>query len=477
MSGLDTPGLDSPGLGTPGLGTPDQDTGGQDTAPSGVPPAVRRPGHGDLDGRDPGGGNPGVPSPNGTGTRSSRGTRAEPTRAGARAAGARAAGASAAGTRPAALRTTTWRSSSRPSLEPGPRAWLPVEADEVLLVTGFDFLQGEVERIVAAAGGLLRVVTDVSEAAPFWDSAAAVLVGSDIRELPPRRRAPAVLVGLSGEGDSLWHLGAAIGAQRVAVLPDAAAWLAEYLSRSRSPEAGGVVLGVTGGCGGAGATTAAIWISQAAAGLGARVLLVDADPWGGGVELALAAEEAPGLRWPDLADASGSIDPGQLADALPVAGGFSFLSWPGSRERPAPVDSAAAGGVLDAARRGFELVVVDIGRNAEPLRTFAWDCDRLLVVVPAQLKAAVASARLLQELPPVDAALVIRGKAGAALDGMLIAESVGLPLHAIVPEIRGTAGAAELGRLLEHGRRRSVRRFAAAVLELLDGEPLSLEAQ
>ena len=175
-----------------------------------------------------------------------------------------------------------------PGDEPG--AWLPVEAEEVLLVTAFEFLQGEVARIVAAAGGQLRVVAGVSEAAPYWDSAAAVLVGSDIRELPPRRRAPAVLVGLSGEGDSLWHLGAVLGAQRVAVLPGAAAWLAEYLSRSRSPEAGGLVLGVTGGCGGAGATTAGIWIAQAAAGIGARVLLVDADPWGGGLELALAAE-------------------------------------------------------------------------------------------------------------------------------------------------------------------------------------------
>jgi secretion/DNA translocation related CpaE-like protein len=349
-------------------------------------------------------------------------------------------------------------------------AWLPVEADDVLLVTGFDILQSEVERIVAAAGGRLRIVADVAEAAPYWDAASAVLVGSDIRELPPRRRAPAVLVGLNGEGDSLWHLGAALGAQRVAVLPDAAAWLAEYLSRSRSPEAGGLVLGVTGGCGGAGATTAGIWIAQAAAGLGARVLLVDADPWGGGLELALAAEESPGLRWPDLADASGSIDPGQLSDALPVAGGFSFLSWPGTRERPPAVDSGAVGGVLDAAGRGYELVIVDIGRNVEPLRTFAWDCDRLLVVVPAQLKAAVASARLLQELPPVESALVVRGKAGAALDGALIAESVGLPLHGVMPEVRGTAAAAELGRLLEHGKRRAVRRFAASVLDLLDGE-------
>ena len=354
---------------------------------------------------------------------------------------------------------------------PDREAWLPEEAGEVLLVTGYDFLRGEVERIVAAAGGRLRVVADAVEAARYWDSSAAVLVGSDVRELPPRRRAPAVLVGLNGEGDSLWHLAAALGAERVAVLPDAAAWLAECLSRSRSPQAGGLVLGVTGGCGGAGATTAAVWIAQAAAGMGVRVLLVDGDPWGGGLELALAAEELPGLRWPDLAEASGSIDPGQLSDSLPITGGFSFLSWPGSRERAAPVDAVAAGGVLDAARRGYELVVVDIGRGAEPLHTFAWDCDRILVVLPAQLKAAVASARLLQELPPVEAALLVRGKPGAALDSALIADAVGLPVHGRVPDLRGVTGASESGRLLELGKRRSVRHFAASVLDLLDGGP------
>lgn len=362
-----------------------------------------------------------------------------------------------------------------PALNSPPDAagrWLPAESAETLLVTGFGVLGGEVERIVAAAGGQLRVVADVIEAAPFWDSAAAVLVGSDVRELPPRRRAPAVLVGLSSEGGSLWHLAAVLGAERVAVLPDAATWLAEYLSRSRSPEAGGLVLGVTGGCGGAGATTAAIWIAQAAAGMGARVLLVDGDPWGGGLELALAAEESPGLRWPDLCDASGSIDPEQLSEALPVTGGFSFLSWPGSRERPAAVEPGTVGGVLDAARRGYELAVVDIGRAAEQLRTFAWDCDRLLIVAPAQLKAAVASSRIVQELPPVEAALVVRGKPGEALDGGFIADSVGLPLQATMPEIRGTAGATEQGRLLELGQRRNVRRFAACVLEILDGEEI-----
>jgi secretion/DNA translocation related CpaE-like protein len=366
-------------------------------------------------------------------------------------------------------RSSPWSNPPSNPLSDPPWAggpWVPDESPETLLVTGFEVVRNEVERIVAATGGVLRTVPDILEAAPFWDAAAAVLVGSDIRELPPRRRAPAVLVGLNGDGDSLWHLAAAIGAERVAVLPDASSWLAEYLSRSRAPEAGGLVLGITGGCGGAGATTASAWIAQAAARLGARVLLVDGDPWGGGLELALAAENSPGLRWPDFAEASGSIDPGQLFEALPEAGGFSFLSWPGGRERLAGVDSTAVAGVLDAARRGYELVVLDIGRGRESLHTFAWDCDRIVVVAPARLRAAVASARLLQELPPVETALVIRGKPGAGVDGPLIAASVGLPLHGIMPEVRGAAAATELGRLLETGQQRNVRRFTAEVLDL-----------
>jgi secretion/DNA translocation related CpaE-like protein len=322
-----------------------------------------------------------------------------------------------------------------------------------------------VERIAAAAGRQLKVTQDAAEAAPYWDSAGTVLLGSDVRELPPRRRAPAVLVGLSGEGGSLWQLAAALGAERVAVLPDGGPWLAEYLSRSQAPDPGGHVLGVVGGCGGAGASTGAVWLARAAAALGARVLLVDGDPWGGGLELSFAAEDVPGLRWPDLAEASGSIDPDQLHAALPEAGGFSFLSWPGNRERARGIDPATVAGVLDAARRCYELVVLDIGRGRDAVRAFAWECDRVLVVLPAQLRAAVASARLVTELPPVDTALVIRAKPGAALDVQLISEAVGLPVQAILPEVRGTSAATELGRLLDTARGRPVQRFTDAVLD------------
>ena len=47
----------------------------------------------------------------------------------------------------------------------------------------------------------------------------------------------------------------------------------------------------------------------------------------------------------------------------------------------------------------------------------------------------------------------------------LIAESVGLPLAAVMPDVRRAAAATELGRLLDAGRQRNVRRFAGTVLD------------
>lgn len=345
-------------------------------------------------------------------------------------------------------------------------SWVPHNAAEILLVSGDAYFQEEAKRIVAAAGGTLRTATDVTGASPGWDSADVVLVGSDVRELPPRRRVPSVLLGKATEGVGLWRLAATLGAERVAVLPEAAAWLAEHLSMSGSPDLGGTVLGIIGGSGGAGATTASIWLAQAAAGHGISTMLIDGDPWGGGLELAVTADDVPGLRWPDFSETRGSIDPTQFRDSLPMAGGFAYLSWPGTREPVHVPDAGAHAAVMDAARRSFELIVVDIGRCGEGLRTFAWDCDRIVLLATPNLKSAVAAAHLLNELPPVDAGLLVRGGGASSVDAPFIAESLGLPLLGIIPELRGVAAGTEAGRLLELGRRKPVIRFADDVLEL-----------
>ncbi|WP_416428647.1 septum site-determining protein Ssd [Paenarthrobacter nicotinovorans] len=345
-------------------------------------------------------------------------------------------------------------------------SWLPRDASGVLLVSADPYLQEEAKRVVAAAGGTLRTAVSMTEAVHGWDSADVVLVGSDVRELPPRRRPPSVLLGRAGEGDGLWRLAAALGADRVAVLPEAAAWLAEYLSMSGAPDPGGTVTGIVGGCGGAGASTAAIWLAQAAASEGVSTLLIDGDPWGGGLELALTDGSVPGLRWPDFQESRGSIDPAQFRDSLPAAGGFAYLSWPGTREAVKSPDAGAVAAIMDAARRGFELIIVDLGRSGEGVGRLAWDCDKLLLLTTAHLRSAVASARILNELPPVETGLIVRGSNASPVSPSFIAESLGLPLVGVVPEVRGVAAGTELGRLLEMGRRKSVSRFTDEVLEL-----------
>ncbi|MDI2036519.1 hypothetical protein PJL15_03657 [Paenarthrobacter nitroguajacolicus] len=275
-----------------------------------------------------------------------------------------------------------------------------------------------------------------------------------------------MLLGRAGEGDGLWRLAAALGAERVAVLPEAAAWLAEHLSMSGSPDYGGTVLGIVGGCGGVGATTAAIWLAQAAASEGVSTLLIDGDPWGGGLELALTDEPVPGLRWPDFQESRGSIDPAQFRESLPATGGFTYLSWPGTREPVRSPDAGAVAAIMDAARRGFELIIVDLGRNNEGVGRLAWDCDKLLLLTPAHLRPAVASSRVLDGLPPVETGLLVRGNHASTVDPSFLAESLGLRLAGVVPEVRGVLAGTEQGRLLELGRRKEVGRFAAGVLEL-----------
>ncbi|MFW0773168.1 hypothetical protein ACLRGI_08355 [Paenarthrobacter nitroguajacolicus] len=122
--------------------------------------------------------------------------------------------------------------------------------------------------------------------------------------------------------------------------------------------------------------------------------------------------------------------------------------------------------MVDAARRSFELILVDIGRTGEGLATLAWDCDRILLLAKANLKSAVAATRVLSELPPIDTGLLVRGTIATSVDATLIADSLGLPLLGVLPEMRGVAAGTELGRLLELGRRKSISRLAGSVLEL-----------
>lgn len=385
---------------------------------------------------------------------------------------------------------------------PAPEAWLPRRDTTVLLLSASVELQGAVGRVCAAAAVELLVGDGFGNVAGRWDDVAAVLVDSafladaGVAAGLAGWRGPTAVVGFVRDSAQMWQQAELLGADRVAILPDSAPWLANYLSCLRNPASGAGVVGIVGGCGGAGASTLAVLVAAEAARRGTRTLLVDGDPWGGGLCAALSAEDVPGLRWPELLRASGAINPEHLAASLPQLAGLTLLSWdsghksagvqapggefavpsPGSLavgRAPDAVPSGvqtAEGEVMRAARGAYGLVVVDLGRTPDAFNSLALQCNGLVVVVPARARAAAAALQMLEELPPMPVAAVVRGPLGEGLDATMVAAAVGLPLVGRLPRLRGVAEALESRRLPELLRRRPVRTLVANVLVWMAGD-------
>ena len=349
----------------------------------------------------------------------------------------------------------------------------------IVLVTLSQQLQDDVARIAAAAGVELQVVSALREGLALQPE--VLLLGTDCTAVPVpagRRNAGTgtldVIVVGPEEGYDAWRLAERMDAARVAVLPAAAGWLAEYLSRRRQ-SGSGLVVGVLAGSGGAGATTLACWLAHAAVRNGVSALLVDGDPWGGSLELALGALDVHGVRWPDLADVRGTLNPLQLISNLPQVEGFSLLSMrlpvreqPGEEQpgggAPSYPGARPVAAVVSAARAGYQLTVVDLARHAAGLDLLLPSCDALLVIVPGQIRQLLAARAMLADVGTLPALGVIRGPVDDGLDEQQASDILGVPLAGYLPRLRGMGPGTVRGDLLLRGRRLRARRAVGAIL-------------
>jgi secretion/DNA translocation related CpaE-like protein len=156
----------------------------------------------------------------------------------------------------------------------------------------------------------------------------------------------------------------------------------------------------------------------------------------------LGVESRGGLRWPDLAGLGARLQPGLLTSALPCAEGVAVLSWDRNGDAPPP-SAAAMVAALDAGTREFDLVVVDLPRRFGEAERPVLDAARqVLLVVPAEVRAAAAAGRVARALEPLvaDVRLVVRGPAPTGLAAEMVADSLGLPLAG---EARAEPGLAE----------------------------------
>lgn len=323
-----------------------------------------------------------------------------------------------------------------------------------LIVTGDDALLDDLLRLAAAAGADAQVAVDAPGARRWWHAAPLVLLGADQVSAVARaelgRRPGLLLVGLDRDDTSVWRSATDVGAEAVVFLPDSQALLVDRIGTAvEGAGPSGVTVAVLGGRGGAGASTLAAALALTAAGSSHPVLLVDGDPLGGGLDLVLGGEDCHGLRWPDLAQTGGRVSGSALREALPRAPDaheVTVLSC--ARADPCPVPPEAMRSVLAAGRRAGELVVADLPRSPDEAADVALAAaDLVLLVVPAEVRATAAAARVAVRagLLARDLRVVVRGPAPAGLTGALVAEALALPLVGWLRPEPGLPAAQERG--------------------------------
>jgi secretion/DNA translocation related CpaE-like protein len=340
-------------------------------------------------------------------------------------------------------------------------------------------LRDELDRVAAAVGvRVVHVSGSTALTKKTWSAATAVVLdeaaaGRCGQQALPRRSHVVVVSGTEPAAQT-WAAGIAVGAQQVLALPaqerELVRELADAAESTHDQQLRGRVVAVIGGRGGGGASVFAAALALTAE----TALLVDLDPWSGGIDLLLGCEDAPGLRWPDLAVRGGRLDFSALREALPRRRRISTLSGTrsGYELDPGPVEA-----VIDAGRRGGVTVICDVARRlTDACETALQSADLVVVVSPCDVPACAATATIVPVLSTINpnTGLVARGPSPGGLRAAEVAAVAAVPLLASMKAEPGIAERLERGGLRLR-RRSALANAARRVLAVLPSRPAELQ--
>jgi len=332
-----------------------------------------------------------------------------------------------------------------------------------LIVTRDELLLDELLRLAAAAGVTPEVVPDSTAAMRAWAGAPLVLVGidvaADLARLQPARRDGVHLVALGAVPHEAFRTALDLGAEDVADVAQAEAWVVELLGDIEETAAPGRLIGVIGGSGGAGATTLACALAQVAGRDGGSVV-VDLDHLGPGADAVLGIDAGLGVRWDGLIQTVGRVSARSLREALPKRQRTGVLTFgPTTVTAPPPF---AARQALDAAQRGHRVVVVDLPRRVDPLvEEVVPRCDLLVVVVRPSVVGVASAQRLVSRLDAASLGVVVRGQGIPPGD---VGRILGQRILASMPDQRGVGEAIDLGAGPVRSGRGPLARAARSIL-------------
>lgn len=234
------------------------------------------------------------------------------------------------------------------------------------------------------------------------------------------------------------------------------------------------VVSVVGGRGGAGASLLAVALSLAGERAGRSTALLDADPLGCGPDIYLGCDHTRAdarTGWDDLLRQRGRMPWRTLRDGLPKAGRVDVLTWSrgGGSDQGLPLPVGAVRSALASARRGTDLVVVDLPRSFDPATTVFLNHSALvLVVVPADVYSVVSAARMTHRLQQESdrVRVVVRGARGG-LSTEVVAKSLGVQLGADLPSEPGLSRLLKAGDVPAQHPRSPLARYADRVVDTL----------
>lgn len=288
----------------------------------------------------------------------------------------------------------------------------------VLIDTQDDELAEELARLaLLAAVPAARAEPHI----PHPDARLVVVDPARLGQAPPDR--PFLLVSRSTLDVSALAAALALGARGALELPRDEPRLVAALLDVAAETTRGRLVAVIGASGGVGASTFAAGLAATlAADAAGPVLLADLDPWGGGLDLLLGLEAAPGPRWSALRESRGRISAAALREALPHWRAVAVLGNDGVEVPPAALLAIVAAGVVDGGT-----VVLDLPRTALGLVSAGGlRLDRGVVLAADDVPGVAAARRLVSALGALTAKpdLVLL-EASRAVDPAVVERTVG----------------------------------------------------
>jgi secretion/DNA translocation related CpaE-like protein len=343
--------------------------------------------------------------------------------------------------------------------------------DDVAVAVADGHQRSVVTRLAAVAG-VTALPVQVSDPAAWWPFAPAVVVDADgarrCVEARVPRRSRVLVVTADVAAVACWSAAVALGAEEVLDVADERR-VADWFARLGEPVQAGRLICFVPARGGVGASTLSAVLALAAS-QSHDVVLLDGDPYGGGIDYVLGLEAADGARWGDLAGASGVLAAQSLAEALPSIGRVRVVSHgPGGADVP----TAAADAVLAAALRGAPLVVVDAPGPGPMARSLTARADVVVVVVSADVRGVVAASAAASDLSRGhrELRLVVRHPGPGDLRPEDVADAVGRPVSAVWPWERRLGSLVEGAGLARGWRRTTAGSVALDLLSQLGFPP------